>query len=219
MGDECECGHSYIKGDPREEAAHGAIHDEYLRGPRVVELSALQPTEVVLGYPLRVVDDSIPLVVRRALAVTARVAQRSMPDYPTGYDGTITEDQQILFILADAERAIGLAITALDWCSWRISWHPDGSPRLDDQVMDPQRRITVCRVWVAKEYRRGGLASGLVKSVATHFNLESGELGWELPLTPSGLELLRAIAGDRWWGRGDGFALMDTVDLPDSFEW
>lgn len=95
----CECGFSYVVGCVEDEAAHRLLHDEYLNGPVVEGAVDLRVQGEVEGKPLIIVDSSVRPIVRRRFARVARTAQRTMPNFSTGYDGTITAARQTLFLL------------------------------------------------------------------------------------------------------------------------
>lgn len=207
----CECGLSYVPGVPEDDEAHAKIHNEYLYGAKLREIERAEAVGTVAGYPLVVVDATLPHDVRCRLAEAAYVAQRSTPSFPAGYDGTITDASEKLFLVTDDLRGIAIALTGLDDHFWSLAWKTDGTVELVDNVNHAQQRQKVGRVWVAKAYRRHDIGTDLVRAVADYLEYELADLGWELPLTPDGAYLLRCLVPRQWWGRGDSFVLRKTL--------
>lgn len=207
----CECGLSYVPDVPEDQEAHARLHKEYAQGPLVPESAARLDGIDLAGYKLIVVDASVPTRLRHDLAYVAMVAHRSMPQYPAGYDGTINDGDQRLFLMLDGRRAIGLAITAREQYFWKLSWSESGPAKLVESEQHQMSRQTVGRVWMANQYRRRGLATQLLHWIARYLGMQVDQLGWELPLTDTGRALLQTVAPQVWWGRGDIFALQDTI--------
>ena len=160
------------------------------------------------------VDAEVPREVRSRLSKAAYVAQRATPDYPAGYDGTISEADARLFLAKDDDRAIGMVLTALDEYYWSFTWTHDATVQLIDSTPHRGPRQKIGRVWVAKAYRRCGIGSLMVNAVVEFLGYEVSDIGWELPLTEDGAALLQKLVPSKWWGRGDYFALRDTLDAP-----
>ncbi len=118
----CECGLRYVRGLPEDEDYHAKIHKEYALGPVIPKVCTVPGITKVGNLAVHVVDASVPLDVRQDIAHVAMVAARSMPEYPSGYDGTITEDDPRLYVLATGDRTVGFVLTALDKSFWRLSW-------------------------------------------------------------------------------------------------
>jgi GNAT superfamily N-acetyltransferase len=74
-----------------------------------------------------------------------------------------------------------------------------------------ERRSKIARIGVAKAYRQRGIGSALVKTIGKHLSCEMSDIGWELPLTSDGKILIRKLIPGHWWGRGDSFALQETL--------
>jgi len=205
---------SYISGIDEDEKQHEIRHGEYLHGAILPDLHALSAVTLVAGYPIVMVDASVPIEVRFRLAQAAYVAQRATPDYPAGYDGTISEGDEKLFIARNDDRAIGVVLTALDEYYWSLIWTHEGTVQLLDETPHRGPLQKIGRVWVAKAYRRCGIASLMVKAVVEILGYEVSDIGWELPLTEDGAAFLRKLVPSKWWGRGDAFSLRDTLDAP-----
>lgn len=208
----CECGLNFVPGVPEDEKRHDKEHDEYLCSPYLLDLHALPAIGSVAEYSLVVVDAIVSRDVRRRLSMAAYVAQRETPGYPAGYDGTISDADERLFLATDRGRAIAMALTALDEGYWLLSWTPGGKVELLDSNPNYAERQKIGRVWVAKAYRRCGIGSLLVKAVVGFLGYELSNIGWELPLTKDGAVLLQRLVPSKWWGRGDPFALQKTLD-------
>ena len=210
----CECGLTYVSGIDEDEKQHEIWHDEYLHGAILPDMHALSVISSVAVYPLVVVDAAIPREARFRLSKAAYVAQRATPDYPAGYDGTISEADERLFLARDGDRAIGVVLTALDEYYWSLTWTHEGTVQLLDRTPHRGPLQKIGRVWVAKAYRRRDIASLMVKAVVEILGYEVSDIGWELPLTEDGAALLQKLVPSKWWGRGDTFALRDTLDAP-----
>lgn len=207
----CECGLNYVSGNDEDEKQHAAWHDEYLRGAMLPCLLDLAPICSVAEYPLVMVDAAVPRSIRFRLSEAAYVAQRSTPNFPAGYDGTISEADEKLFIARDSARAIAIVLTAMDEYFWRLTWTDEGTIQIMDGSPHRGPRQKIGRVWVAKGYRRHGIASLMVKAVAKTLGYQISDMGWELPLTSDGAALLRTTGSSIWWGRGDTSALQNTL--------
>ena len=210
----CECGLSYVSGIDEDEKQHGIWHDEYLHGAMLPDLYSIGAICSVGGYPLVMVDAAVPREVRFRLSKAAYVAQRATPDYPAGYDGTISEADERLFIARDGDSGIGIILAALDEYFWSLTWTREGTVQLIDRTPHRGPLQKIGRVWIAKAYRRRGIASLMVKAVVEILGYDVSDIGWELPLTEDGAALLQKIVPSKWWGRGDTFALRDTLDAP-----
>lgn len=210
----CECGLSYVEGLAEDEKVHVRIHDEYVNGATLQALPSMQPAGHVAGFPVVVADGTTPKAIRKELATAALVAQRTMPDYPAGYDGTVTDGDERLFLVASKNRAVAMALTSLDDYYWLLKWKRNSSLELMSKEAVLGERQKIGRVWVAKAYRGKGIATELLRLVADMFGRPLGELGWELPLTADGRRLLRRLVPETWLGRGDAFALSETLEAP-----
>jgi len=208
----CACGLSYVRELASDEELHGRVHAEFHSGAELHLPVALASIGSVHGYPIVVADMRTPLATRRALARIALVAQRSMPDFPIGYDGSLTDDDDRLFVVLANDRMIAMAITSLDDSYWVLQWRENLRLELVGTEQLPDQRQKVSRVWVANQFRRRGIARGLIDSVATLFRRRAHELGWELPLTTDGRRLLRTLVPGDLFGHGDTFALEETLD-------
>ena len=111
-----------------------------------------------------------------------------MPSFKTGYDGTVTEADQRLYVLRRHDRAIAFALTALDDRFWHLEWRDEALIQI--QMSKPEelreRRSKVGRVWVATEERKQGLGGALVVAALSHLAVEPSEVGWEFPFTDAG---------------------------------
>ena len=167
--------------------------EEVTHGPDIPEVARMPIVGEVGDATVRLVDGSVPPVSRHAIARVAYAAQRSMPSYKTGYDGTVTEDDQRLYVLAAGTRAVGLVLTALQDRFWKIRWAEDGALVRDSDVPLLQRGPVVARVWVAESRRKSGLGLGLIDRVLRHLGVPASGVGWEFPFTESGATLVRRL--------------------------
>ena len=195
-----------------DDEIHHKYHSEYLKGPVIPIIRELTAFKVIDGYPVFVISGRTPLSRRKLFVELALVAQRSMQDYPAGYDGTVDEADQTMLVLADGENAIGMVLVAISSPFWSMSWSKEGLARLDSPIPLQKPLRTVARIWTAASYRRRKLASSLLRETANYYKLACEELGWELPLTKVGASLLRTVVPGRWLGRGDAFALQQTLE-------
>ena len=207
----CDCGLSYISGLPEDEKDHQAIHAAYFYGPEIFAVLELSPAATDGALPIYMVDRSCSKKNRDELAHVAMVAHRSMPEYPAGYDGTVTDDDQRLFLVAEGARIVSMAITSLDERFWHLAWNTDGTIAQIDQTPSIHRSYKIARVWTAAGYRRKGLAVRLVQTVSHLLPCQISDLGWELPFTQAGGSLVKRLCPDSWWGCGDQMTLWKTL--------
>ena len=167
--------------------------EEVALGPLLPELIHTSVLDEVGNATIRLVDGSVPLPIRRAIARVAYVAQRSMPAYMAGYDGTVTEDDQRLYVLSRETRAIGIVLTALQNRSWRVEWSKEGALyRLTDAPCQTRLPV-IARIWVASTNRRTGLGRKIVECAIAHLGLSASAVGWELPFTSYGAIFVKAL--------------------------
>lgn len=209
---QCDCGLSYVPGHPDDESHHVQIHAEYLSGPELPAVRQLSPCVTNGPLSIYVVDGTCPVTIRCALAHVAMVAHRSMPDYPAGYDGTVTEDDQRLYLAAAGVHIVAMALTALDDGFWRFAWQADGSLTLMEPVPSIRRSHKIARVWTAAAYRRRGLALWLIQTASRLLPCEIADLGWELPFTLGGARLVKRLCPEAFWGAAvDPFTLREAL--------
>lgn len=210
VGNPCECGLDYVRGLDEDEKYHTKIHAEYARGPKIAVLGRLPSSRLVGGFTFHVIDGSVPFDTRRKLAHVAMVAHRSIPG-PAGYDGTVTEDDQRLYVLAAKSHAVAMVLMALDSYFWKLAWGPRGSLELVEQQALSHRGPKVARVWVAANHRRKGLVISLILEAATHLGVDPQEFGWELPFTEGGSAVVRKFSPAAFLGCCDGFTLREVL--------
>lgn len=209
--DPCECGFRYVVGHPEDEEQHAHIHAEYLSGPVIPVVHQVLPIAIDGALTIHLVDGTCPISIRRSFAHVAMVAQRSMPRYPSGYDGTVTEDDQRLYVAADGEHIVAMVLTSFDDRFWRLAWRTDGSIELVDQTASDHQSQKIARVWTAAAYRRKGLACRLVATVSRLLPCDLNNLGWELPFTPGGARVVKRLCPESFWGRGDTPSLREAL--------
>ncbi len=207
----CECGLTYVPGVLADERLHRRMHTEYSRGPAISSIYLAPRLGVVDDLTVHLVDEFVPFDARRKLAHVAMVAQRTMPRYLSGYDGAITEDNQHLYLLAKRNRAVAFVLSSLAHRFWRLKWTMDFNIELVENAPDLRTGHRVGRVWVASNYRRKGLAKKLVEFMLAHRNQHISLIGWELPFTESGRELVRSLAPLDFLGCGDIQAVRKTI--------
>lgn len=210
---ERKCGLKYVPSEPDNDILHAMQHDEYLNGPELFELRALEPIDMVSGYPLFLIDANVIPLFRRQLKHIAFVAQREMSDFPAGYDGSITEADERLYIVADGDRGIAMVLTAIDEYSCQLIFTKDGRVKQPlNSIAQAVPRQKIARIWVAKAYRNRGMGAKLVMAVAKSLKSELADIGWELPPTTDGKKLIQKLLPSQWWGCGDAYALKETLD-------
>lgn len=179
MSIKCECGLRYVPGHPDDEIMHEQRHSEYLHGPEITAVRELTSIATINSFSVYVVDGSCPLELRLKLAQVAIVAKRSMTDYPAGYDGTVDEDDQRLYIAVDGMRVVAMVITGFDDFFWKFSWNEDGSLKFWHQPPEKRRSYKVARIWTAPSLQGKGIASQLIQIVSDHLSCNTVDLGWE----------------------------------------
>lgn len=180
---------------------------ERTRGPKLPSLKKTPKVGAIQEFSVHLVDWSVPLPRRLTLARVAFVAQSSTPQFKTGYDGTVDNDDQRLYVLRQDTRAIAFALTALADRFWQLEWTEGGSPRLRSRNALIERRPTVGRVWVASDYQRKGLGAALVVCALSHLSVAPSEAGWTYPLTSAGNALVRRLCP------GNFLVCCDPVEL------
>lgn len=204
----CECGLSYVRGDPEDEARHNEMHVEYAPGPELPEIELRPVIGAVRSYDVVCVDRNTELPVRKKLAYIAYVAQRSTPDFPAGYDGTLSDTgDQRLYVVRNGPRGIGMALVASTDRCWSLRWTPENKACLRSREENCELRPVIERLWLAAEYRRRGLARLLLDVISNDLARPLSDFGWQLPFTPRGAALVRLILPREWFGDGDAFAL------------
>lgn len=187
--------------------------DEYLNGREMFELRALESVDMVSGYPLFLVDANVIPLFRCQFKHIAFVAQREMSDFPAGYDGSITEADERLYIVADGDRGIAMALTAMDEYSCQLVFTENGRVKKAlNSATQAVPRQKIARIWVAKAYRNRGIGASLVMAVTKSLKCELADLGWELPPTNDGKKLIQKLLPSQWWGCGDAYTLKETLD-------
>ncbi len=205
-----ECGFNYVVGSPDDEASHDRLHAEYQYGPEIAALEQIPPFQTLGVLTLHLVDQAIPQAVRRNFYNVALVACREIGG-PAGFDGTVNEEEQRLFVAAEGRRAVGMVLTAADDRFWPLAWKSDGSMELRGKMPSTHRGQKIARAWIAAEYRRRGLVFSMVRATIRLFACNSIDLGWELPFTESGARLVRRISPDVFWGCRDPFTLNEAL--------
>ena len=187
---------------------HPLTEDDVAYGPVIPELGQTIALEHIGGGTVQLVDASVPLSVRCAAARVAYAAQRSTPSYKTGYDGTVTEDDQRLYVLSMNGRAVGLVLTAFQPRVWKVMWTHPGKVSRDGEVPLLGKATVIARVWVAEKSRTRGLGRNLVALAIRHLNIEVSNVGWEFPFTDSGSALVRRFCPSRFLASCDRRTLL-----------
>lgn len=206
MATTCECGLGYVKGYPDDEKYHRRLHREYAQGPVIEVLSLTPALETHNNLTIHLVDSSVPIFNRRKIAHIAMVAQRSMPDYKTGYDGTVTEDDQRLYVVREKKRAVGFLLTANCHGFWHLRWANEKVELVSKQPL-LETRPTIARVWIAANYRKKGLAKQLICCAALNLGIEENAFCWEMPFTAQGAALARSFYPYLFLGSCDNYTL------------
>lgn len=207
----CECGLSYVTGNEEDELIHARLHDEYLNGPILAAVESLPRLSMLENLCVVVLNRDTPENVRRELAYIANVARRTTPSYPAGYDGTIGQANEHLFLAAHGTRVVCMVMSGLADHFWRFCWREDGAVKMAADAAMIGDRVTIARVWVAKAYRQRGFAGRLVRIAAAELNVGMPDLGWILPLSENGRKLVRSLCPHEWFGCGDCFAIKETL--------
>ncbi len=211
VGNPCECGLDYVRGLDEDEKYHAKIHAEYARGPKIAVLGRLPSLGLVDEFTFHAVDSSVPFDMRRKVAHVAMVAHGSILG-PAGYDGTVTKDDQRLYILATKSHVVAMAITTLDSYFWKLAWGPHGSVEIVEREALSRTSPKVARVWVASNYRRKGLATSLIIEASKHLGVDTQMLGWELPFTEGGSAVVRKFSPVAFLGCCDAFTLREVLN-------
>ena len=189
---------------------------ELAQGPVLPDLVHTPIAGTIDGAAVRLIDASVPASIRHAVARVAYVAQRSMPAFKTGYDGTITEDDQRLYVLTAGSRATGLVLTALQDRLWRVEWTEDGSLARASNAPLQMRAQVVARVWVATDVRGTGLGRKLLECALAHIGGSTTSIGWAFPFTESGAALVRAMCPTQLLICCDPFTLQQKTTIKEA---
>lgn len=213
----CTCGLRFVPGVPEDDERHEREHAEFLRGPIMRVVRNVPRVGEVEDFPLHLVDERTPFVIRHQLAHVAMVAHRTMSSYPAGYDGTITpEDDQRLYLLADrGDNLFAMALTSLDDHFWKLRWREDGKAKLIDSHAVQRSGFKIARVWVAKDYRGRGIAAKLTGEVLRKLPCEFHLVGWEVPFTPGGRALVQRLQPGDFFACGDPYSVGKVLERDD----
>lgn len=209
----CECGLSYVEGLSEDEKEHREIHDHFDRGVPLQSGTETLPRIPLRDHELIVIDSGVQFDIRKGFYKLLVAACREM-DYPLGYDGTIDESRQTLFILVHSDRAVGFALFSLDSGGWRLRWINGEKCEIIQESPDMDNRWTLGRIWLAKRFRRRGLGRGLLLKATELIPVNLEEICIELPLTPDGKRFIRRVFPDMWYGRGDRDAFEGLLESP-----
>ncbi len=207
----CECGFSYVSGDTRDERLHRRRHKEFVEGPTIAALSKVPPFASLDSLAVKRIDATVPMPLRAAIAAVAQVARRETPDYKAGYDGTMTDEHPVLYVAAEAKKAVAMVLVADTSRSWRLRWVAPGKACLISRVADEVCRPKVGRLWVASGSRRSGIARRLVAIISSDRAVPIDQFAWQLPFSHSGGRFVRALIPSDWLGDGDLFDLEDLL--------
>lgn len=210
----CECGLSYVRGNDEDEALHRGIHDAFMSGPSLPELSAAEPVGRIDSFGIVRVSNESPQRERVDAAQLALVANREMSGYKSGYDGSISDPPLTVWALLDGERAIGFVLMGETERSWRLRWVSPNRATLISHYADSERRHVVARVWIAASYRRQGLARQLLHFCIDSAGTTAASVTFQLPFTPQGQRLVHSMLPDQWFGDGDAFDLDGVLRPP-----
>ncbi len=209
----CECGLTYVPGEPDDERVHAKVHAEYLSDPEISSVRQLDQITTIGDFSIYVIDNTCPMEIRRELSHVAFVAHQTMPDYPAGYDGTITEDDPRLFIAVDGMNVIAMVLTEFDDYFWRLAWKDGCSVELVDTVqLEHRRRYKVARAWTAADYQHNGISSQLIQIASNKLSCNIADFGWELPFTSCGKHLVKRLCPKFFLGCGDFFSLNEALE-------
>ena len=192
---------------------HPLTDEEVAFGPLIPELIQTAIIGKIANTVVRLVDSSVPLLSRRAIARVAYVAQRSMPTYKTGYDGTVTEEDQRLYVLAKETRTIGMVLSALQDSVWQAEWAEDGRINRVSNIPIKARLPVIARIWIATDQRGAGFGRQLIECALDNLGVLAPAVGWEFPFTESGGLLVKAICPNSFQICCDGLTLQRRTTL------
>jgi GNAT superfamily N-acetyltransferase len=167
------------------------LDDKMLHG---VALSGLAKSRAI-GEPLEhddslmlsLVSPSAPKWQRKFIWEFSRVGNR---DEETNYDNLVYDSY---FLSGKPEYAV-VAVRAGYACGLLVLWKGGYTRGVkSDLRADPERWI-ITFIWVAKELRRQGVATRLVRAASRWSGLQAEEFGWHTPFSKSGLALARIIS-------------------------
>lgn len=206
----CECGIKYVTGYPDEEERHRIRHEEYLNGPQLPVLTTGEKITIIDEYTVIRVSDESAEEIRSAAAKLALAAYYCTPMYPTGYDGS-TGHKLIVYAILHSKHAIGYSLIGETRRSWYLRWIGQGKAELISNEANLEKRVVIARLWIAKNYRKKGLARRLIKVVGKTENQETRNMTYQLPFTSAGSCLIQSLVPDTWYGEGDASDLQDIL--------
>ena len=188
--------------------------EELANGSEISDIPELSDAKSIYsssGVQVRLVDGDVPPASRMQIAHLAYVAQRAMPKFKTGYDGTVNQDDQRLYVMCSANKAIGLVLTALQGRFWDVAWGSNGSVCLRSETPILERRATIARVWISTNNRNKGFGCKLLECSLSHLNLPAIDAGWEFPFTESGSRLVRHYCPQRFLACCDNWTIIENT--------
>ena len=211
----CECGWSYVPEYDQDAADHARIHEEYLTGPVIPSLQSAEFVGLCADFRVMRGGVNTPAAVRKEMAAVAYKAHLETPDYKAGYDGSAGEGIPVLYVAADELRAVAMVLVGETDRSWLLRWSASNRACLRSRVPSVDTRPVIGRVWVAASYRRHHLATNLIGFLASDvYRRPMPEFCWQLPLSPSGLALVKCMAPRDWMGDGDSFDMEGLLSEP-----
>lgn len=202
--DTCQCGVRYDWSSDADIAWHDRWHDEFARGPVLGAPISDEPIGCLGAFAVYELREDASKTLLDASVNAAKVLAREK-GLPSGHDGSVVTGRS-LYLLVGTGRVAGMIILDEDSFAWRLAFD-GGKFRLLD-VSPVQCRISkVSRIWIAADCRRRRLGLAFLKLVLAHNYVQPDAVGWEMPLTVEGTELVRALCANEFLACGDG----DTI--------
>jgi hypothetical protein len=199
--DRCPCGWVHLVKNRTEHAArHLDWHEGILLRPSIKPRPLIYPgrggfmfvsAEASMGWQQLAYD-------------MARMAKReggwdgvSFPYPSTQRRFSDDDDVQAALYLRDGSSGIyAIGFVSLYNASYISRWHPITKVQ---EKMEGMRRIRLGPIWVANGWRRHGVASALIESVAAGVGVDPSELAWSIPFTDAGLALATTFSDPEGW--------------------
>jgi GNAT superfamily N-acetyltransferase len=184
---ECPCGWEY------DSVRHDQQHVHWSVGIPI-------PSRLTFRRPVAVVDTMAPKAWRSLAYKCARLAQRDGHyDFASfthpSEDPEPHEEDLRAYLLATPTRVVGY-LSVTDTTRNAIwNFEPKAPLAFTDTVSRPQ----VGLIFVAREWRRSGVAAALVHAMAADAGMTVCDIAWDPPFTTAGKALARSLSPERIW--------------------
>jgi len=158
------------------------------------------PSRLIFVRPIAVIDVMAPMAWRKLAYECARIAQRDgrydFSSFPSPSEEPEPSNVNLrAVLLATWSRVIGYlsVVDSIRNASW--DFNPSSTLSYGDDTLRPQVNL----IFVAKEWRRRGVATALVRAMAADAKTEVAEISWSQPFSTAGQALAKSLSKNRVW--------------------